>query len=335
MTTPGVPRRPDIRASRLRPVPRDACSAEWDVGRLPVWGTAARARFWLALEQPGPWGHQAFASSYLDPELGTAIESAVAQAGGRALLIRRPGRSGDARVRRPRQVFVAAGAGAGLPTLLAGRVEDPRDLLDVPWRAMADGASPAPLESRLGLLSHPASVLLLCTNAKRDMCCALRGIPLAATLAARHGERVWECSHTGGHRFAPTGVLLPTGATLGRLDAAIGEAALAAPAQDLAPELLDPQALRGLAHLSPLDQAVDAWARIRWDITDLRPIRVRWDPAPDGASPDSPDARVAEVESGSRTARVAVTEQLDATARHASCGRDPGPATSLQVTELP
>ena len=40
---------------------------------------------------------------------------------------------------------------------------------------------------------------------------------------------MWEASHTGGHRFAPTGVLLPHGVTLARLDAELVDAVLAAP----------------------------------------------------------------------------------------------------------
>ena len=37
------------------------------------------------------------------------------------------------------------------------------------------------------------------------------GQPEIKRLAAEFGEAVWESTHLGGHRFAPTGVLLPTG----------------------------------------------------------------------------------------------------------------------------
>ena len=68
--------------------------------------------------------------------------------------------------------------------------------------------------------AEPADpVLLVCTNGRRDVCCAIRGRPVALEAAARAPGRVWESSHTGGHRFAPTGVLLPHGAALARLDA--------------------------------------------------------------------------------------------------------------------
>jgi hypothetical protein len=37
---------------------------------------------------------------------------------------------------------------------------------------------------------------------------------------AVHPDRVWEVTHTSGHRFAPTAVLLPHGTLHGRLDGA-------------------------------------------------------------------------------------------------------------------
>ena len=59
--------------------------------------------------------------------------------------------------------------------------------------------------------------MLVCAHGKRDQCCAVLGRPVAAGLAAEFGDAVWECSHTGGHRFAPSLILLPTGYTYGRL----------------------------------------------------------------------------------------------------------------------
>ena len=57
----------------------------------------------------------------------------------------------------------------------------------------------------------------MCTNARRDVCCAVRGRPVALEAAAARPGQVWECSHTGGHRFAPTAVVLPHGQTWARL----------------------------------------------------------------------------------------------------------------------
>ena len=60
--------------------------------------------------------------------------------------------------------------------------------------------------------------MLVCTHGRHDTCCAVRGRPVAAALAERHGDRVWECSHVGGDRFAASVVVLPDGTYYGGLD---------------------------------------------------------------------------------------------------------------------
>jgi Sucrase/ferredoxin-like len=58
----------------------------------------------------------------------------------------------------------------------------------------------------------------VCTNGKRDRCCAVRGRPVAAAIADATGWDTWESSHLGGHRFAATALLLPSGDMFGQLD---------------------------------------------------------------------------------------------------------------------
>ena len=41
---------------------------------------------------------------------------------------------------------------------------------------------------------------------------------VTAALARVFPDEVWECTHLGGHRFAPTALVLPTGYSYGRLD---------------------------------------------------------------------------------------------------------------------
>ncbi|WP_322755076.1 sucrase ferredoxin [Frankia sp. Cas3] len=65
----------------------------------------------------------------------------------------------------------------------------------------------------------PAEVLL-CGHGQRDRCCGRNGVRLQIEAAsAWPGVRVRRCSHTGGHRFAPTGFTLPDGRAWGFLDA--------------------------------------------------------------------------------------------------------------------
>lgn len=56
--------------------------------------------------------------------------------------------------------------------------------------------------------------LLVCTHGRRDVCCGSLGTGLAMQLLARGpraGVTLRRTSHTGGHRFAPTFLVLPQG----------------------------------------------------------------------------------------------------------------------------
>jgi len=66
--------------------------------------------------------------------------------------------------------------------------------------------------------------LLICTHGSHDKCCAKYGSPFyrqALTIVAERSldlVRVWQASHIGGHRFAPTAIDFPTGRYYGYLD---------------------------------------------------------------------------------------------------------------------
>ena len=65
--------------------------------------------------------------------------------------------------------------------------------------------------------------LLVCTHGRRDTCCGAAGTTLAGQLAAdpavaAAGYALSRTSHTGGHRFAPTGIVLPEGTMWASLD---------------------------------------------------------------------------------------------------------------------
>ncbi len=61
--------------------------------------------------------------------------------------------------------------------------------------------------------------VLVCTHGRRDACCGTLGTRLAVALPGLGGGvHVWRTSHTGGHRFAPTALLLPEGTLWAYLD---------------------------------------------------------------------------------------------------------------------
>ncbi|QIK71447.1 sucrase ferredoxin [Propioniciclava coleopterorum] len=295
------------------PLPPDSCSLGW--GGLSAFGTAPQASFWVALEQPGPWGRDAFTQSHLDPDLGARIEAAAAAHGGRAILIRRPGQHADSHG-GPRRVFVAGGL-AGAAWLLSGEVDDPAEVLTLPWEHLAQTR---PVEAPW---LHPADpVLLVCTNAKRDRCCALVGRPIVEALAERD-LRVWECSHTSGHRFAPTGVLLPYGQVLARLTPTLGVEVLEAAASGkLAVGTLNEQHDRSVSWLPPREGAAVSWVRAREAFTD--PIGL-------AAVADGDSVTVTRVDG--QIWELTVTRQ-ESEPRAESCGKDAKPAAVFHVELL-
>ncbi|KUO03266.1 sucrase ferredoxin [Streptomyces caeruleatus] len=184
----------------------------------PIAGTAATATTWLLVEQPGPWGAKALTQSHLDPVLGRALEAAAKGTGVRVALIRRPGRHADCGTAAERQIY-AAHTVPGNVWLQAATITDPEQLLKLDFAALGMGDHHT-FDSALQGRPHTGDPLaLVCTNGKRDRCCALLGRPLAAELAASGVEGVWEVTHLGGHRFSPTLLVLPYGYAYGRAQA--------------------------------------------------------------------------------------------------------------------
>lgn len=242
---------------------RSTCS---DLARAlgePLHGTAPHARTWVAVEQPGPWGRQALQDSHLDPAVGTALERWADGTGVKVVLIRRPGRHPDGHVAQPHTVLVAHSA-PGAAWLERLWVADPAELLSLDAAALSRGV-------RAGIgVADDGGVALVCTNGRRDRCCAVHGRAVALALAADHPGRVWECSHLGGHRFAPTAAFLPSGVVYGQLDH--DRATRAWVAAEDGRLILD--GLRGRSWLPPIAQvADDAVRRSAW-VDELTALAV-------------------------------------------------------------
>jgi hypothetical protein len=221
-------------------------------------GTAPQATVWVAVEQAGPWGPRPLlqpADSHLPNVLRAVLAAVDAQPSVKVLLLRRTGRHADsATTRRDRQVVLARVApGRRFVTVATCRSDD--DVVDLDLAGSASAALDGTPPSWGRPVEHPLA--LVCTNGRRDRCCALAGRPLAAEAAERHPGAVWECTHLGGHRFAPTALVLPAGAVYGRLDGARLTATMA----ELGQQRLPLAGLRGLTALSPTQQVADAAVR--------------------------------------------------------------------------
>src|ERR1700722_9941452 len=172
--------------------------------------TAGRSARFLLLEVPGPWGRSALQGDHLSPDVTAHLRKAAADLGLSVLLIRRPGRRSGTVGAGESRAWALADTSEGVERVLWGSWREPADLLSLDIAAAIPGSASA---------SGPQRVALACTNGKRDQCCAMRGRPVAAALAAGTDWDTWECSHLGGHRFAATMLLLPTGDMFGLLDA--------------------------------------------------------------------------------------------------------------------
>lgn len=181
----------------------------------PLPGTAPYAVGWLALEQPGPWGRTALTESRLDPTLGARIEAACAAVDVRPALVRRPGR--DPLPPRPTRTVLAAHPRPGRSWLLVGEVEDASGVEWEPLAAAVAGGDTDGVRRLLPGATESPPHLLVCSHGRRDVCCAVQGRPVALAASAKVPGRVWEATHLGGHRFAPTAAVLPSGMVHRRL----------------------------------------------------------------------------------------------------------------------
>jgi hypothetical protein len=185
----------------------------------PPHASAVRYQRFLLLEVPGPWGSAALEDSRLEAGVARRLALAAAASDVRVVLIRRPGRHPPASAddRANALAWAIADTTAGIERVRWGAWRDPADLLDIDLSATACLTAGT---------SRPQRLALVCTNGKRDQCCAIRGRPVAAAIDAASSWDTWECSHIGGHRFAATLLLLPYGDMFGRLDPGSAEQAL-------------------------------------------------------------------------------------------------------------
>lgn len=337
--------------TRATSIPADSCSLYDDEA---LGGTAGRATAWLALEHVGQWGRDVLDGSALGEELSEALGEAVSQAGLKFLLIRQVGRAGrvlhgapDASGNPTHRVLYAL-CTPGEEKLYSFSVSTPEQLLELPLD------NPEELIQVTGAELMDSPAILVCTHAKRDRCCALRGRPIAAHLAdVLPANAVWECSHTGGHRFAPVGIMLPTGYTYGRLSEPSALAAYLSLAGRAIPSL---HGLRGRSTDTPVEQAAEVAVRLELekkgeevtsgglvsretsvqealDALNAAGINPATGPSPE-LSTENPTLEAARVTLHDGRAWVTFFERVTLEPRPNSCGKGPANAFSRELRGL-
>lgn len=237
------------------------------LGIDPV-GTAGHHQRFLLVEVPLPWPADVTCLPLLAPAAATPGTRVLAVVGGRA-----PRRDTVAATVWSRHrtnamvgtdhVLAATDAGAALAALAAGHPEP------------ATVVGPAPPE------------VVVCGHGSRDRCCGRFGTRLQLAVADRWpGVRVRRGSHTGGHRFAPTGLTFPDGRAWAYLDEAVLDAVVGRAG--------DPARLAGHdrgwtgadARSQPLERAVLGALGWRWldaEVT-VRSVTPLADPRRSGAA---------------------------------------------------
>ena len=220
-----------------RDVPRCSVGA----ARQSLAGTAPYAQGWILIASEGAWGAKA-----VEVLVGPALRAWAEQRNIRILLVRRHDRTGD----HQNQYWLSDSHGI----LLTG--------------SLTDLNTPPSLDSTR--LAEP--MLVVCTNGARDQCCAIEGVALRkelqAMLTSAQLANLWEGTHIGGHRFAPTALYLPQNLVYGRLTPT-------AAAGILRDGRLERAFLRGRSHYPPclqvLEQRLEEFTAIEWDLSAACP----------------------------------------------------------------
>ena len=188
-----------------QPTPDFYCT-DWSLAiDEPLAGTAVSGKVWLFLEYNQPWTAKATSDNNLPQPVQDWLAEQGGLVNGRLQFIKQP-REG----RMDWAFFVAlfADTGSRVYRFNLARYED---LFGLDLPAIVAG------EARYDANCTTEPEILVCTNGKRDVCCALHGVALLRALAAANVPGLWETTHLGGHRFAPTLLTLPDGVNYGRI----------------------------------------------------------------------------------------------------------------------
>lgn len=191
----------------LTSTPAASCS-DVQVESLP--GTAKPGSTYVLFEWPHAWTHDVLDGGTLGEELTEKLKAHLAEYDASLLLIRHPTREG--RQIDDHHVYLVFAEEEVTEVM---HVDGPEALLELDLSGPGKNAA-------AGATARNKPLLLVCTHAKRDRCCAVKGRSMINKLVQKyqfgHGnDVVWETSHIKGHRFAPTMLLMPWAYSFGRM----------------------------------------------------------------------------------------------------------------------
>jgi (2Fe-2S) ferredoxin len=214
-------------------------------------GSAPIADTHVFLEHLGPWP-----SSPLD-ELDLNYVAELDELDAAIALVRRPAPLREGRTGIPDRPYVIVSTAGRVAVTQTQGLPSPTTLADA-IAALGRGECPAGWE-------YEPWLIMVCTHARRDACCARLGRPLVdALLAVTDPQRIWETTHLGGHRFAPTCLALPSQVIYGRVTSdRVSEFASAIERGEVVPDLM-----RGRTTYMPAVQVAEVAALTRLGVVD-------------------------------------------------------------------
>lgn len=172
------------------------CSQIAQQHHVPLYGTASEDRAFLLVEYTGEWQAKAIQQNGLPDVLNEWIQSQTETIEGLRPLFIKQGQKSSGRV------YIA------IPDF-----HNPR-LYKLSFDNLPRDIGPI-VRGETDLPTSDETLLLVCTNGKRDNCCAKFGLPVYHEFAKEDGMSTWQCTHIGGHRYAATAITLPTGVVYG------------------------------------------------------------------------------------------------------------------------
>ncbi len=212
----------------------------------PIYGTASQVNTWFLLEYRLAWREKATTDNDLPAEVQAFLNRQLADIpGSRLLFIKNNSQRDFFRLYVVRSDEISP----QLYELPIGRYED---LLELDWKGLSAG------QAQFSHYLRERPIYLVCTNGRRDKCCARYGLPMVDTLNDIAGDDVWQASHMGGHRYAPNVVVYPSCVNYGLLEPIQSRVTVEATEKG---KIFDLAFFRGRNYYDPPVQAADYFLR--------------------------------------------------------------------------
>ena len=183
--------------------PNSFCSQFSQSAGIPLHGSATQAQVWILLEHSEKWPAQWLQGNTLPPNVQSWTHSLEEQIpNSRVAFIKKP------KPNSSKALFLAV-TDPSEPRLYHFEWNDYNDLLRLDLLGVLNGNTSGSLV--------PNSLCCVCTHGLRDRCCAKFGLPVYSAFSSELELDPWEITHLGGHRFAATAIIFPSGIMYGYL----------------------------------------------------------------------------------------------------------------------